>query len=52
MESRILDLPFEPAALHGLSEKLLRSHHQDNYGSAVKRLRLPVERWNPKGVTS
>ncbi|MDL9999048.1 Fe-Mn family superoxide dismutase [Variovorax sp. J22P240] len=38
MESRIQDLPFEPAALHGLSEKLLRSHHQNNYGGAVKRL--------------
>ncbi|MDM0025477.1 Fe-Mn family superoxide dismutase [Variovorax saccharolyticus] len=38
MESRIQDLPFEPAALHGLSEKLLRSHHRNNYGGAVKRL--------------
>jgi len=38
MESRIQDLPFEPAALHGLSDKLLRSHHQNNYGGAVKRL--------------
>lgn len=38
MESRIQDLPFEPAALRGLSEKLLRSHHQNNYGGAVKRL--------------
>jgi Fe-Mn family superoxide dismutase len=24
--------------LHGLSEKLLRSHHQNNYGGAIKRL--------------
>lgn len=38
MESRIQNLPFEPAALHGLSEKLLRSHHQNNYGGAVSRL--------------
>jgi len=30
-------LPFDPAALRGLSEKLLRSHHQNNYGGAVKR---------------
>ena len=38
MESRIQDLPFEPAALHGLSGKLIHSHHQNNYGGAVKRL--------------
>ncbi len=31
-------LPFDPTALSGLSEKLLRSHHQNNYGGAVKRL--------------
>ena len=38
MEARLLDLSFDPAALAGLSEKLLRSHHQNNYGGAVKRL--------------
>ena len=38
METRIQELPFDPAALNGLSEKLLRSHHQNNYGGAVKRL--------------
>lgn len=38
METRIQDLPFEPAALTGLSEKMMRSHHQNNYGGAVKRL--------------
>jgi superoxide dismutase, Fe-Mn family len=32
------DLPFDPARLSGLSERLLRSHHQNNYGSAVRRL--------------
>lgn len=32
------DLPFDPASLNGLSERLLRSHHQNNYGGAVKRL--------------
>jgi Fe-Mn family superoxide dismutase len=31
-------LPFDPSQLTGLSEKLLRSHHQNNYGGAVKRL--------------
>ena len=38
MDARMLDLPFDPASLSGLSEKLLRSHHQNNYGGAVKRL--------------
>ena len=38
MDARIQELPFEPAALRGLSDKLLRSHHQNNYGGAVKRL--------------
>ena len=31
-------LPFDPVALPGLSEKLLRSHHANNYSGAVKRL--------------
>lgn len=38
MDARILDLPFDAAALKGLSEKLLRSHHHNNYSGAVKRL--------------
>ena len=38
MRALIHDLPFDPATLPGLSEKLLRSHHQNNYGGAVKRL--------------
>jgi len=38
MESRVQNLPFDPATLHGLSETLLRSHHQNNYGGAVKRV--------------
>ena len=32
------DLPFDPARFQGLSETLLRSHHENNYGGAVKRL--------------
>ena len=35
---RILPLAIDPARLHGLSENLVRSHHQNNYGGAVKRL--------------
>ena len=38
MNPMIQPLPFDPAALHGLSERLLRSHHENNYGGAVKRL--------------
>ena len=38
MEARVLDLPFDVSRLDGLSEQLLRSHHQNNYSGAVKRL--------------
>jgi superoxide dismutase, Fe-Mn family len=38
MDARIHDLPFNPSGLKNLSEKLLRSHHQNNYSGAVKRL--------------
>lgn len=31
-------LPFDPAKLPGLSEKLLRSHHDNNYAGAVQSL--------------
>jgi Fe-Mn family superoxide dismutase len=34
------DLPFDAAALHGLSARLLQSHHANNYGGAAKRLNL------------
>ena len=38
MDARLHDLPFDPAALRGLSPRLMSSHHQNNYGGAVKRL--------------
>ncbi len=38
MDARMQPLPFDPTALRGLSEKLVLSHHQNNYGGAVKRL--------------
>jgi Fe-Mn family superoxide dismutase len=38
VNARCLDLPFDPVTLRGLSETLVRSHHQNNYGGAVKRL--------------
>src|SRR5262250_1132623 len=36
----IKPLPFDPKKLKGLSEKLLVSHHDNNYAGAVKRLNL------------
>jgi len=38
MDARIVPLRFDATALDGLSERLLQSHHQNNYGGAVKRL--------------
>jgi len=37
-ENQVKPLPFNPAKLQGLSEKLLMSHHQNNYAGAVRRL--------------
>ena len=37
-------LPFDPAKLKGLSEKLIRSHHENNYGGAVKALNVVEQR--------
>src|ERR1044071_2017826 len=37
-ENQIKPLPFNPAKLNGLSEKLITSHHQNNYAGAVRRL--------------
>lgn len=38
MDARIQPLPFDPAALRGLSRGLIASHYENNYGGAVKRL--------------
>jgi Fe-Mn family superoxide dismutase len=35
---QVRPLPFEAAKLRGLSEKLITSHHQNNYSGAVRRL--------------
>jgi Fe-Mn family superoxide dismutase len=40
----IKPLPFDAKSLDGLSERLLVSHHQNNYGGAVKRLNLIEQR--------
>jgi Fe-Mn family superoxide dismutase len=39
-------LPFDPAKLKGLSEKLIRSHWENNYGGAVKVLNAVEQRLN------
>ena len=38
MNAMTQPLPFDADTLNGLSPKLLNSHHQNNYGGAVKRL--------------
>src|SRR5689334_9887683 len=38
VEFQIKKLPFDPAKVKGLSEKLLQSHWENNYSGAVKRL--------------
>jgi Fe-Mn family superoxide dismutase len=40
----IKPLPFDPTKLKGLSEKLLRSHHENNYSGAVKALNAVEQR--------
>jgi Fe-Mn family superoxide dismutase len=37
-------LPFDPAKLNGISEKLIRSHWENNYSGAVKALNAVEER--------
>lgn len=37
-------LPFDPAKLNGLSEKLIRSHWENNYGGSVKALNVVEQR--------
>src|SRR6478735_7672454 len=37
-------LPFDPTKLNGISEKLIRSHHENNYTGAVKALNLVEQR--------
>src|SRR5262245_28655856 len=39
-EHAVKPLPFAPTKLKGLSEKLITSHHDNNYAGAVKRLNL------------
>lgn len=50
MDLKPYPLPFDPATIPGLSERLLRSHHANNYSGAVKRLnalRAELARMDP-----
>ncbi|MGX7876526.1 Fe-Mn family superoxide dismutase [Mesorhizobium sp. ORM6] len=55
MLHQIVPLPFKPPRLEGLSERLLASHYENNYGGAVRRLnaierRLDGLDWNAAPV--
>ena len=43
MSYAIKPLPFDPKSIKGLSEKILTSHYENNYGGAVKRLNAITE---------
>src|SRR6185295_15843846 len=43
-QHQVKPLPFDPAKLKGISEKLLRSHHENNYTGAVKALNAIEQR--------
>jgi Fe-Mn family superoxide dismutase len=42
---QIKPLPFDPKSIKGLSEKILVSHHDNNYAGAVKRLNVIAAQW-------
>ena len=37
-QHEVVPLPFDPKSLKGISEKLIVSHHDNNYGGAVRNL--------------
>lgn len=43
-QHQIKPLPFDPAKLNGISEKLIRSHHENNYAGAVRALNAVEQR--------
>jgi len=43
MSYAIKPLPCDPARIKGMSERLIVSHYENNYGGAVKRLNLIEE---------
>lgn len=42
--TELTPLPFDPAALNGLSERLIRSHWENNYGGSVRTLAAVKQR--------
>lgn len=52
MTCQMKALAFDPARLPGLSEKLIVSHYENNYGGAVKRLNAITEQLAGIDVTS
>lgn len=42
---QIKPLPFDPKSIKGLSQKILVSHHDNNYAGAVKRLNAIAAQW-------
>jgi Fe-Mn family superoxide dismutase len=44
MAHTVQPLPFKPSRLNGLSERLLASHYENNYGGAVRRLNAIEQR--------
>ena len=43
MDQEIAPIPVRPWTLNGMSERLIVSHYENNYGGAVKRLNLITE---------
>jgi Fe-Mn family superoxide dismutase len=52
MLHRIMPLPFKPPRLDGLSERLLASHYENNYGGAVRRLNAIERRLDTVDLSS
>ena len=44
MTYKMKPLSFDPARIKGMSERLIISHYENNYGGAVKRLNLIGEK--------
>ncbi len=44
LERKAIALPFDPAKLNGISEKLITSHWENNYQAAIKALNIVGEK--------
>ena len=52
MTFQMKPLACEPTRLKGLSERLIVSHYENNYGGAVKRLNAIAEQWRALDVAN